>query len=294
MEKSLKSGTWASFILHLSCGSAANLATPGIPHKRYYAFVRGKHIGILFDVWNNVQDFGKGINKPLYRGFDSFEEAKNFMAENGLYINQVQTRCKVTNNQLDQQVTSEPDVIITSSHNENTQDCTLNSVNDLDTEGRHEEDFDTTCSTNLPAATSNHENRKTDDIFGRSFELTRETCENTEDTMSPIPKRSAEFNSQIRNETDNDKVEKLREYFKEELSKIWVTLSSLLLHAGQSGRTCDTQKELFDFIKEERESSRILWRENLTLAGENIDLREKVLSQQQQLESLTLANRLLQ
>ena len=64
--------------------------------------------------------------------------------------------------------------------------------------------------------------------------------------MSPIPKRSAEFNSQIRNETDGDKVEKLREYFKEELSKIWVTLSSLSLHAGQSGGTCDTQKELFD------------------------------------------------
>ena len=30
------------------------------------------------------------------------------------------------------------------------------------------------------------------------------------------------------------------------------------------------------------------------LAGENIDLREKVLSQQQQIESLTLANRLFQ
>ena len=112
--------------------------------------------------------------------------------------------------------------------------------------------------------------------------------------MSPIPKRSAEFNSQIKNETDGDKVEKLREYLKEELSKIWVTLSSLSLHAGQSGGTGDTQKELFDFIKEERESSRILRRENLTLAGENIDLRGKVLSQQQQIDSLTLTNRLLQ
>ena len=88
---------------------------------RTNAFVRGKHTGIFFDVWNNAQDFGKGISKPLYRGFDSFEEAKNFMDENGLYINQVQTRCKVTNNQLDQQVTSEPDAIITSSHNENTE-----------------------------------------------------------------------------------------------------------------------------------------------------------------------------
>ena len=107
--------------------------------------------------------------------------------------------------------------------------------------------------------------------------------------MSPIPKRSAELNSQIRNETDDDKVEKLREYFKEELNKIWVTLS--LLSFGQSG---GTQKELFNFIKEERESSRILKRENLTLAGEIIDLRGKVLSQQQQIESLTLANRLLQ
>ena len=128
--------------------------------------------------------------------------------------------------------------------------------------------------------------------MARSFELTRETCENTEDT--PTPKRSAEINSQIRNETDDDKVEELREYFEEELSKIWVTLSLVSLQAGQSGETCDTQKELFDFIKEERESSRILRRENLTLASENIDLREKVLSQQQQIESLTLANRLLQ
>ena len=219
-----------------------------MPHKRYYAFVRGKHIGIFFDVWNNVQDFGKGISKPLYRGFDSFEEAKNFMAENGLYINQVQTRCEVTSNQLDQQVTSEPDAIITSNHNKNTQDCILNSANDLDTEKGHEEDFDTTC---------NHEDRKIDNILARSFELTCRTCENTEDTMSPIPKRSAEFNSQTRNETDGDKVEKLREYFKEELSKIWVMLSSLSLHAGQSGGTCDTQKKLFDFIKEERECSRI-------------------------------------
>ena len=163
----------------------------------------------------------------------------------------------MTSSQLDQQVTSEPDTIITSNHNENTQDCILNLANDLDTEKGHEEDFDTTCSTNLPAATSNHEDRKIDDILARSFELTRETCENTEDTMSPIPKRSAEFNSQIRNETDGDKVEKLREYFKEELSKIWLTLSSLSLHAGQSGGTCDTQKELFDFIKEARECSRI-------------------------------------
>ena len=63
----------------------------GMPHKRYYAFVRGKHAGIFFDVWNNVRDFGKEISKPLYRGFDSFEEAKKFMAENGLYINQAQT-----------------------------------------------------------------------------------------------------------------------------------------------------------------------------------------------------------
>ena len=39
MEKSLKSGTWASFILHLSCGLVANLAAPGMQHKRYYAFV---------------------------------------------------------------------------------------------------------------------------------------------------------------------------------------------------------------------------------------------------------------
>ena len=81
---------------------------------------------------------------------------------------------------------------------------------------------------------------------------------------------------------------------REEWSKIWVTLSSLSLQVGQSGGTFDTQKELFDFIKEERESSRILRRENLTLTSENIDLREKVLSQQQQIESLTLANRLLQ
>ena len=175
-----------------------------MPHICYYGFVRGKHTGIFFDVWNNVQDFGKGISKPLYRGFDSFEEAKNFMAENVLYINQVQTRCKVTRNQLDQQVISEPDAIITSNHNQNTQDCTLNSVNDLDTEEGHEEDFDTTCSTNLPAATSNHEDRKIDDILARSFELTRKTCVNTEDTMPPIPKRSAEFNSQIKNETDGE------------------------------------------------------------------------------------------
>ena len=110
--------------------------------------------------------------------------------------------------------------------------------------------------------------------------------------MSPILKRSAEINWQIRNETDDHKVEKLREYFKEELIKIWVTLSLLSLQARQSKETCDTQKELFDFIKEE--SSRILRRENLMLASENIDLREKILSQQQQIESLTLANRLLQ
>ena len=67
--------------------------------------------------------------------------------------------------------------------------------------------------------------------------MTRETCENTEDTTSPIPKRSAETNSPIRNETDDDKVEGLREYFKEELSKIWVTLSSLSLQAVESGET---------------------------------------------------------
>ena len=135
------------------------------------------------------------------------KKQRNSMAENGLYINQVQTRCEVISNQLDQQVTSEPDTIITSNHNENTQDCTQNSANDLDTEERHEEDFDTTSGTNFPTATSNHEDRKIDDILTRSFELTQETCENTEDTMSPIPKRSAEFNSQIRNETDDDKVE---------------------------------------------------------------------------------------
>ena len=116
--------------------SVANLTAPwpGMPHKRYYAFVRGKHTGIFFDIWNNVQDFGKGTSRPLYRGSDSFEEAKKFMAENGLYINQVQPRCELTGNHLDQQVTSEPDAIITSNHNKNIQDCTLNSANDLDTE----------------------------------------------------------------------------------------------------------------------------------------------------------------
>ena len=70
--------------------------------------------------------------------------------------------------------------------------------------------------------------------------------------LSPIPKRSAEINSQVRNETNGGKVEELRKYFKEELSKIWVTLSSLSLQARQSGGKCDTQKELFDFIKEKR------------------------------------------
>ena len=114
-----------------------------------------------------MQDFGKGISMPLYRGFDSFEEAKRFMAENGLYINHVQTRCEITltSTQLAQQVTSEPDAIITSNHNENTQDCTPNSANDLDTEERHEEDFDTTSSTTFPTATSNHEDREIDDIL---------------------------------------------------------------------------------------------------------------------------------
>ena len=93
--------------------------------------------------------------------------------------------------------------------------------------------------------------------------------------MPPIPKRSAQINLQVRNKTDDNKVEELMEYFKEELSKIRVMLSSLSLQAGQSGGTCDTQKEMFDFIKEERESSRILRREILTPAGENIDLRER-------------------
>ena len=100
------------------------------------------------------------------------------MAKRGLYINQVQTRCEVTSNQLDQQVTSEPDAIITSNHNENTQDCTLNSTNDLDTEQRHEEDFNKTSGTNFPTANRNHENRKIDDdTLARSFELTRKTFE---------------------------------------------------------------------------------------------------------------------
>ena len=122
-----------------------------------------------------MQDFGQGISRPLCRGFDSFEEqAKNFMAENGLYINQVQTRCKVTSNQLDQQVTSEPNAIITSNHNENIQDCTLNSATQKKDMG---EDFDTTSCTNFPTATSNHEDQMIDDILSRSSELTRETCE---------------------------------------------------------------------------------------------------------------------
>ena len=118
--------------------------------------------------------------------------------------------CVVTSNQLDQRVTSEPDAIITSDHNENTQDCTPNSTNDLGIEGKDEEDFDTTPSTNFQAATSNLEDQQVDDILARSFELTCETCENTEDTMSPIPKKSAEINSQVRNETDDNKVEELR------------------------------------------------------------------------------------
>ena len=87
-----------------------------------------------------MQDFGKGISRPLYRGFDSFEEAKIFMVENGVYINQVQTRCEVTSNQY-QQVTPDPYAIITSYHNENTHSYTLNLMNNIDTEQRHEEDF---------------------------------------------------------------------------------------------------------------------------------------------------------
>ena len=51
----------------------------------------------------------------------------------------VQTRCEVTSNQLDQQVTPVPDTIITSDYEENIQDFTLNLKNDLDTEQRHEE-----------------------------------------------------------------------------------------------------------------------------------------------------------
>ena len=84
------------------------------------------------------------LSRPLYL---SFKEAKNFMAENGLYIKQVQTLCEVTSYQLDQQVTLGSDAIITSNHKENTQGCTLNSTIDLDTESRteqrHEEDLDT-------------------------------------------------------------------------------------------------------------------------------------------------------
>ena len=132
----------------------------------------------------------------------------------------VQTRCEVTSNQLDQQVTPLPDAIITSDHKKNFQDFTLNLKNDLDIEQRHEEGFDTISCTNFPTGTRNHEDRKTDDILARSFELTREISENTEDTMLPILKRSAEMNSQIRNLKYDDKVEEVRECFKEVLSKI--------------------------------------------------------------------------
>ena len=56
--------------------------------------------------------------------------------------------------------------------------------------------FDITSRINFPTGPRNDEDQKIHDILARSFELTRETCEDTEDTMSPIPKRSAEINLQ--------------------------------------------------------------------------------------------------
>ena len=47
--------------------------------KKYYAVKKGKEIGI-FEDWNYCKSLVQGFSGAVYKGFDSLEEAKNYMS----------------------------------------------------------------------------------------------------------------------------------------------------------------------------------------------------------------------
>ena len=51
-----------------------------MPAKKYYAFANGARVGIFYEFWKDVLHLNK-VSKPIYKGFNNFEDAQKFMAE---------------------------------------------------------------------------------------------------------------------------------------------------------------------------------------------------------------------
>ena len=59
-----------------------------MPAKKYYAFANGARVGIYYEFWKDVQHLNK-VSKPIYKGFNNFEDAQKFMAGNGVIVDEL-------------------------------------------------------------------------------------------------------------------------------------------------------------------------------------------------------------
>ena len=59
-----------------------------MPAKKYHAFANGARAGISYDFRKDAQHLNK-VSKPIYEGFNNFEDAQKFMAENGVIVDEL-------------------------------------------------------------------------------------------------------------------------------------------------------------------------------------------------------------
>ena len=59
-----------------------------MPAKKYHAFANGARVGIFYEFWKDVQHLNK-VSKPIYKGFNNFEDAQKFMAQNGVIVDEL-------------------------------------------------------------------------------------------------------------------------------------------------------------------------------------------------------------
>ena len=114
-----------------------------MPAKKYYAFANGARVGIFYEFWKDVQHLNK-VSKPIYKGFNNFEDAQKFMAENGVIVDELSSATELglhkkrANSDEDQRSTTNQVQDIPKRVNQIKRNCeVLSAKENLDPENDH-------------------------------------------------------------------------------------------------------------------------------------------------------------
>ena len=244
-----------------------------MPAKKYYAFANGARVGIFYEFWKDVQHLNK-VSKPIYKGFNNFEDAQKFMAENGVIVDELSSATELglhkkrANSDEDQRSTTNQVQDISKRVNQIKRNCeVLSAKENLGPENDHhntpydnggEEDHRITIQETPDCYESSERINDIPEIQSKAIleeskvpslsgiEKSRDSADAWLSEMQKGP-----FRDELGEEQD------MKDYVKEELTKIWITLSSLSLHVSECQCKNITSSSILELNNEREKNVRL-------------------------------------